>query len=440
MTAPGRNQQHLRRAKLFRDLGYRPHEGQREVHDSSARFRVLACGVRWGKSLCAAMEAIASALEPAERSIGWVVAPTYDLADRVFREIQLVVYRHLRHRIVAMKEHDRRVLFRNMAGGLSEIRGKSADNPVSLLGEGLDWVIVDEAARLKPAVWESHVSQRLVDKRGWALLISTPRGRGYFYDLFLRGQGRDEDFESWNRPSWTNPYLDADVIEAERTRLPERVFEQEYGGQFVEGSGAVFRNVRECATGEFEQPDPGLRYVAGLDLAKVEDYTVLVVLSSERKVVFADRFHRLDWQFQMNRIGATLERYFGAPVLCDVTGVGDPIFEALRAAGIRAFPYTFSQRSKNALIDNLSLLIERRALVLPSYRVWPEGIEELEAFEYSVTEHGTARSGAPSGMHDDCVIALALAAWAARPVRHAPVVIEPIGDQDVQKFLRRISM
>ena len=83
-----------------------------------------------------------------------------------------------------MKDNEKRLILRNMAGGLSEIRGKSADNPVSLLGEGLDWVIVDEAARLKPSIWEGHLSQRLIDKHGWALLISTPGGKGYFYDLY----------------------------------------------------------------------------------------------------------------------------------------------------------------------------------------------------------------------------------------------------------------
>ena len=134
------------KAALFEKVGYVPHEGQREIHESTAPRRIVACGVRWGKTLCAAMEGIAAALEPKDRSVGWVVAPTYDLADRVFREIQLVVYKHLRHRIETMKEHDRRLVLRNLGGGLSEIRGKSADNPVSLLGEGLDWVIVDEAS------------------------------------------------------------------------------------------------------------------------------------------------------------------------------------------------------------------------------------------------------------------------------------------------------
>ncbi len=182
------NPARLNKAQFFQDIGYEPHDGQWEIHNSGASRRVVACGVRWGKTLCAAAEGLAAAMEPKERSFGWVVAPTYDLCDKVFREIIALVGKHLRHRIVTVKENDKRIVLRNMAGGLSEIRGKSADNPVSLLGEGLDWVIVDEAARLKPMIWQSHLSQRLIDKKGWALLISTPKGKGWFYDLFRRGQ------------------------------------------------------------------------------------------------------------------------------------------------------------------------------------------------------------------------------------------------------------
>ena len=52
---------------------------------------------------------------------------------------------------------------------------------------------------------------------------------------------------------------------------------------------------------------------------------------------------------------------------------------------------------------------------LPKPELWPDGIDELEAFEYSVTDLDNVRTGAPYGMHDDCVIALALAAWPLRP-------------------------
>jgi hypothetical protein len=410
--------QHIDRLTLFKDLGYEPHEGQLEIHKSRASRRIVACGVRWGKTRAAAMEGLAAALEPRERSIGWVVAPTYDLADRVFREIQVIALEKLRHRVIAMKEHERRLILRNMGGGISEIRGKTADNPVSLLGEGLDWLIVDEAARLRPDIWQSHLTQRLLDKNGWALLISTPKGKGYFHGLYVRGQGHDPHFQSWNWPSWTNPYLDRTLIEAERKRLPIRVFSQEYGAEFTEGSGAVFRNVRECATGEFsDYRRHDITYYGGVDLAKIEDFTVVTIIDEQGKVVHFDRFHRVDWNVQVERILAASDRYFGATMMVDSTGYGEPIYEALCGAGCSARAYTLTQKSKNDLINQLAILLERKMLVLPKPEIAPVLIEELEAFEYSVTDQGNVRSSAPSGHHDDCVISLALAAWRYRPYK-----------------------
>jgi len=404
----------INKAALFADLRYAPHSGQRAVHASRAPRRVLACGVRWGKTRCAAMEALAATLEPRDRGVGWVVAPTYDLADKVFREIAIVAGERLRHRVVTLREHDKLLVLRNLSGGLCEVRGKSADNPVSLLGEGLDFVIVDEAARMKPSIWQSHLSQRLLDRKGWALLISTPRGKGWFHEAFRKGQGLDAAYESWNRPSWTNPHLDAAAIDQERGRLPEAVFRQEYGAEFIEGAGSVFRNVRECATGTWKEPEE-VPYVAGLDLARVGDYTVLVVMNKQREVVFVDRFSRLDWSLQVGRILAGADRYRHAEILVDSTGAGEPVFESLREAGCNVHPYPFTVKSKAALVNNLSLLLEKREIVLPRADLWPEGIEELDAFEYSVTDNGSVRTSAPSGMHDDCVVALALAAWQVRP-------------------------
>jgi hypothetical protein len=418
----------LDKQKFFEDLGYTPHPGQLEIHLATEPRRVVACGVRWGKTVCAAMEGLAAAMQPNKKgSIGWVVGPTYDLADRVFLEIRLRALEHLKHRIIAVKESERRILLRNLAGGISEIRGKSADSEVSLLGEGLDWVILDEASRLRPRVWQEHISQRLIDKKGWALLISTPKGKGYYYDLFRRGQGGDPDWRSWNCPSWGNPLLERDIIERERARLPERVFRQEYEAEFIEGSGAVFRYVRDAATGAFAEQQEGRRYFAGLDLAKIEDYTVLTVIDDKRNLVLADRFQRLDWPIQVQRIKAALERYGNPEVYVDTTGAGEPVYEQLLRADIRALAYPFTQKTKAALIDNRAMLFEQKSITIPRPEVWPEGIDELEAFEFSVTDAGNVRTGAPGGYHDDIVISLALAAWHRR-LRYEPdeIICAPI--------------
>ena len=401
----------LNKPALFKMLGYEPHPGQLAIHNSRASRRVVACGVRFGKSLCAAMEALAAAMEPRERSIGWIVAPTYDLSERVFNQVVLIAAAHLKHRIVKISEHDRKIVLHNMGGGLSEIRGKTADNPMSLLGEGLDYLIVDEASRLKPSIWEGHLTQRLLDRQGWALLISTPKGKGWFYELWKRGKSGDAAFESWNLPTWSNPLLSRDDIEAERERLPERVFRQEYGAEFLEGSGAVFRYVRERATGEWQNAKPGDRYSAGLDLARVSDFSVLTILNQRRELVYLDRFSRIDWSLQIARIKAALDRYPCCYVLVDSTGAGEPIYEQLLRSGIRAKPYTFTASSKSDLVNNLALALEQDKITLPRADLAPELIDELESFEYSITDAGSVRMSAPSGVHDDCVMSLALALW-----------------------------
>ena len=234
LTAKKRLSVRLDKQALFRRVRYEPHPGQLQVHTSTAQRRVLACGVRWGKSRCAAMEGVAALMAPAEESLGWVVAPTFDLCGRVFNHIQRVVHEHFRHRIVGEDPRDHSLSVRNLGGGVSVVKARSADNPVGLLGEALDYVIVDEAARLKREVWEGYLSQRLIDRAGWALLLSTPVGDDWFFRAYRQGQGRRPDpaYETWNSPSWDNPHLEREVIDEERERLPDEVFKREYGAEF----------------------------------------------------------------------------------------------------------------------------------------------------------------------------------------------------------------
>lgn len=224
----------LSKPELFEALGYKPHAGQVLVHRSTAPRRVLACGVRWGKSTCAVMEACAALLQPREACLGWTVAPTLDLARLVFERTANTLLKKMRHRVKLYSPREQRLVVVNLGGGLSVLEGKTADNPTSLLGESLDFAIVDEVVRMRESVWTEHLSQRLIDRRGWALFLSTPRGRDFFWRLYRRGQkGRDKDFESWSSPSWSNPMLDRATIEEERSRLSAESFASQYEGQFT---------------------------------------------------------------------------------------------------------------------------------------------------------------------------------------------------------------
>ncbi len=224
----------LRKKELFEAIGYHAHVGQVRVHQSKASRRIVIAGSRWGKSKCASYEVVAAMLTPGEKRRGWIVGPTYQLTEFIFDQVRGVMSEHFPHRVLQHTQRDRTLVIRNLSGGTSMLRAKSADDPSSLLGEALDFVVLDEAASLHADVWEGTISQRLIDRRGWALLISTPRGKNWLHRLWRRGQsGQDPDFQSWQCPTTENTYIDAKLIDAERSRLPPDTFAREYMAEFV---------------------------------------------------------------------------------------------------------------------------------------------------------------------------------------------------------------
>jgi hypothetical protein len=180
------------------------------------------------------METCAGLLEPSKSTLAWVVAPTFDLTQRVWLRVANTLQEKLPHRVKAILPREQRIVVVNLGGGLSELRGKSADQPSSLLGEALNFVVVDEATKLRDDIWPSYLMPRLIDRQGWSLIISTPEGPGWFFEEFRRGQrNRDPDYESWSMPSWTNPHVSREVIEAERSRRTEKEFNQQFGAEFI---------------------------------------------------------------------------------------------------------------------------------------------------------------------------------------------------------------
>jgi len=398
-------------------IDYKPHVFQRAFHKSRARFRLFIAGRRGGKTLAAAQEAVKLSLTT-PNGIGWIVAPTYPMSRVAWRQFVRILPRPL---IKSHNKADRIVELVN--GHIVECR--SAHKPDELVGEGLDWLWIDEAARVKREAWEESLRPTLTDKKGRAFFTTTPRGRNWVWELYCLGQDRlQPEYENFHFPTSGKPYIDPGEIELARKTLPEMVFRQEYLAEFLDDVNQVFRYVRRQAAGAFEEPKPGSTYVMGADLAKHVDFTVLTVLRADTGAIVAwDRFNEIDWSLQKQRIVALAQEY-RALVLLDSTGVGDPIFDDLRRSGIRVEGYQFTNESKAQLVEHLAMSIEQGKVVYPPI---PELLNELESFEYEITRSGTIRYSGPDGQHDDCVISLALAAWAARSRRTVPVLPKPAG-------------
>lgn len=393
-------------------IPYKPHKLQNEFHNSKARFRVLAAGRRFGKSQAAVNEAIKLAVKK-RNSTAWITAPVYAQAMISWRMLKKFLPKEfIREPHITEKYFDLQ--------NDSTIWVKSADNYDNLRGEGIDFLIVDEAAMVAKEAWEEALRPALSDKQGKAVFISTPKGHNWFFELWTRGQDPQfPQYKSWRGLTSDNPYIQSGEIEEARTTLPERVFRQEYMAEFLDDIGAVFRGVERCTKGAFSEPKPGETYILGVDLAKYTDFTVLCVMDSSGHLVAFDRFNQIDWAFQKQRIITAAQKY-RAKIILDSTGVGDPIFEDLKRAGLNIEGYKFTNESKKQIIEGLSMGIEQQRVSYPDI---PELINELRIFGYKISKTGLITYNAPQGYHDDCVISLALAAYGIMKPRQPPQYI-----------------
>ena len=376
------------------------HPGQQQVAKEASRFNVVACGRRWGKTTFGIDRAIAP--EVLRYPVGWF-SPTYKMLLDVWREADRITGPIQQRRSV----QDHRLEF--ISGGILEFW--SLDNEDAARGRKYRRVIIDEAgilARLMEA-WNFVIRPTLADFRGDGWFFSTPKGRNGFYQLWQMGQDPlQPEWRSWQMPTAINPRIAASEIEALRRSLPERVFRQEVLAEFLEDAGGVFRGVVGAATAaRRESGESGHQYVVGADWGKLNDFTVFVVLDvTTSSVVYLDRFNHIDYAVQMGRLKALCERFAPVALVVERNSMGEPLVETLVRVGLPVVAFQTTNASKTAIIDSLALAFERSELRILND---PVLISELQAYEMERLPSGLLRYSAPEGLHDDCVMALALA-------------------------------
>jgi hypothetical protein len=360
-----------------------PHINQQRILDSQSRFRVVMAGRRFGKSELSQIEIIVNALQG--KNVAYIT-PTYQLA-RVFFEqlIKVVPFESNKSELSIKFPND---------GSVEFFTGERLDN---LRGRKFHLVVIDEASFIPNLEdgWLNSIRPTLTDYKGRALFISTPKGKNFFYSLYLKNG--EPDWEAFKFTTYDNPYIDKGEIDDARLQLPEVVFEQEYMANPAENAANPFGSsyIRQCT---FEvSHEPPIAF--GIDLAKSVDWTVIIGLDRNGSVCHFERFQK-DWR-QTKQVINNLPR---VPILMDSTGVGDPIFEDLQRDGLNVQGYKFTSTSKQQLMEGLASAIQQRKITFPEGHI----TQELEVFEYQYTSFGVKYS-APQGFHDDCVMSLGLA-------------------------------
>lgn len=389
------------------------HAAQQEIVDNPARFKVVCCGRRFGKTELA-IDILANAALDGQRMAYFV--PTYKMMGDVWKRLKQVLADVISYK----NETDKRIEL--MTGGYIECWSMEAVE--SVRGRKYHGLIVDEAA-LVPNLqdsWSEALTPLLTDYKGRAWFFSTPKGHNDFWRLWTRGfDDLFDTWQAWQYPTVTNPYIDPNEIELQRQSLPQRSFEQEYLAAFVEDAGGVFRGVSQVATLSPTPPGKG-DYVMGVDWAKSHDFTVLSIIdTTTMRQVYTDRFNQVSWAYQRQRLADAINKYRVRYVLAESNSIGEPNIEQLQREGLPVHGFQTTGLTKTPLIDDLALAIERQQLQLLQD---PIQTAELQAYQMERLPSGKFRYNAPDGGHDDTVIALALAYRAATQSKRAYFILD----------------
>lgn len=384
---------------------------QREIMDSPAKRKVVCAGRRGGKTILAAYMAI-DALLHGKRVL--LSSTSQDQADVFWEYIvdwlaPLLTTPHL------YKNEVKRIV----KLGQGQIQVKTGRHPDALRGGMADLLVLDECAYLDPDAWRKVGAPMLADNEGTAVFISSPARRNWFFELYQQAvsdtSGR---WAAWHFTTHANPHLPQAALEALIADMTEQDYAQEVLAQFLEGQGAVFRYVTERCTADRRAPYHG-RFVAGLDWAMQSDYTALIVMDAvTHTVVDMDRFNGVDWALQRGRVRAMHDKWQLSEIIAESNSIGGPNIEALQREGLPVRAFETTTASKSPLIESLVLAFDRGEVTALND---PVLVGELMAYERTVTATGRSQYSAPEGLHDDTVMALALA-WYGIMTAHELVV------------------
>src|SRR5581483_2181027 len=297
-------------------IGLRP--AQVKVFGRQERFRVLVAGRRFGKTHLALAELIRAAWSGSSRT-AWYVAPSYRQAKRIAWERLKSILGG--HPAVSINETD--LSIRVPGGSIIALRG--ADNYDSLRGNGLDFVVLDEFASIKPEVWTEVLRPALADRKGRALFIGTPQGHDHLYDRFQYAQSQS-DWAAFHFTTLDGGNVTEEELFSAASELDERVYRQEFEASFESTAlGLAYhafsreQNVRGC---EYR---PNARIIWSLDFnvhpmcsviaqrdADVVEVLEEIVLDDANTLLACERFwDRIRWWRTSNNFGPLQIEIYG---------------------------------------------------------------------------------------------------------------------------------
>jgi hypothetical protein len=337
--------------------------------------------------------------------IAWV-SPIYRQAKKVFDEM--------------VRAFDGTNLIHSNASELiikccngSTIQFFSAERYDNIRGFTFDYLVCDEFAFMAEQSWTEVLRATVLIKGKKVLLISTPKGKNHFYNIFNL-ESVDTKYKSFKMTSYDG-LASKDEIDGARYTLPDNIFKQEYLAEFIDSDTGVFNNISIN-----EHPRQTGRYYAGIDLGRADDYTVLSVINEYGEMVHCERWRHNTWQSIVNELVKKLKA-FKCTTFVEVNSIGDAIFEQIKAQYNNVHPFTTTSKSKQDAVESLQVAVQNKEFHILNID-WLKKEFDVFTYEYSHKTRSIKYS-APNGFHDDGVMSCCIAYSALKELKTAGRII-----------------
>ena len=389
--------------------GFSPYLKQKEwidkIENPNIKYASLITGRQIGKSLLLSNLALKWSLE-SNNVTTMIVAPIYSQVRKIYEDIERVVAGT--PLLISSNKSNYEMALLNG----SKIIFRSAEKPDNLRGYTNHYLLIDEAAFIKESVWDEILKPTILVHGRKVLFTSTPKQKGtWIHKMYLYGLDPEKpEYTSMNASSYDNPYIDKLELEEAKMTMPEQIYEAEVLGQFTDGGGSVFKEIDNyCLIENWIPPQPDRRYVAGLDVGRAMDYTVLTILDDEGNTVFIYRENKKSWEEILDEVTKYVKKY-KATVYMETNGIGDVLFEQLKKKYYNLYPFVTTNQSKQNIIEDLIYDLNTGNLYLPTQELFSPLYNELNQFTYNYSPSTRrVQYKAIEGFHDDTVLSLAIA-------------------------------
>lgn len=271
-------------------------------------------------------------------------------------------------------------------------------------GRGLanDFIVCDEVSTYRNfwIGWDEVLSPTLIDRKGSAMFISTPKGFNHFFDLF-NIEAKDPNYKSFHFTTYDNPWIPPEEIEREKLSKNEDVFAQEYMADFRKQQGLVYkefsreRHIIDTLPTRFDE------VIAGIDFGFTNPTAVIHIgRDGDDNYFVTDEWYKT---------GRTEEQIADYVQSCNFNRVypdseAPSAIEVLNRRGVAVVEVVKNKDSIQNGINRIRQLLKMGKLHI--HRSCVNLISEFETYAYPESRPGVNEYEAPVKDHDHALDAL----------------------------------